>query len=200
VRRRILRRGPAVNWPAFVHEHGYAIAFAGSVLEGETVLTLAGLTAHRGYLWLPLLIVVGALGAFIGDQGYFLAGRNFGPRILGRWPRLNAGAARVGAMLERHPGRSVVAVRFLYGLRTVGPVAIGMSDMAWHTFALYNALGAVLWASCWASAGYVLGNVAEVLLGDLEHAEKWIFIVAVSAAMVVTIVLRVRRRSAMACG
>jgi len=185
-----------VNWVALIHEHGYAFAFAGSLLEGETVLTLAGLASHRGYLALPLLITVGALGGFIGDQAYFFAGRRFGGRILGRWPRLNPGAEKVEAMLRRRPALGVVAVRFLYGLRTMGPIAIGMSRMPWHIFALYNALGAVLWACCWSCAGYVLGNVAEMILGDLEHVEKWLFGVVAIIAIAVATVLRVRRGAA----
>jgi len=182
------------DWVASIRDHGYLLAFVGSVLEGETVLTLAGLAAHRGYLQLPWLIAVGALGAFIGDQVYFMAGRRFGGRLLARFPRFQPGAAKVDALLERRPSVSVLAVRFLYGLRTVGPIAIGMTAMPWHRFALFNGLGAVLWAACWACAGYLAGDVAQMFLGDLERVERWLIVGALAAAAIAVVILRLRRR------
>ena len=52
----------------------------GSVLEGETLLVLAGLAARRGYLSLQWVVVVAATGAFIGDQICFFVGRRLNPR------------------------------------------------------------------------------------------------------------------------
>jgi len=46
--------------------------------RSETVLTLAGVAAHRGYLPLTTLIVLATIGSFIGDQVYSLIGRRFG--------------------------------------------------------------------------------------------------------------------------
>jgi membrane protein DedA with SNARE-associated domain len=187
-----------VQWTLLVREHGYALTFVGSILEGETILTLAGLAAHRGYLHLPWLIVIGAIGSSIGDQTYFVLGRRFGDRLMMRFPRWRIGAARVDVLVRRHPAVSVVAVRFLYGLRTVGPIAIGMSDMPWHRFAVFNAIGAVLWATCWACAGYLVGNVATLFFGDLEHIEKWLFSGAAVIAVIVVGVLRYRRAAGLA--
>lgn len=38
----------------------------------------------------------------------------------------------------------IVFNRFMYGLRLVGPVAIGMSAVTWPRFAILNAIGAAL--------------------------------------------------------
>ena len=47
---------------SLIQTYGYGIVLIGTVLEGETVLTLAGFAAHRGYLQLPLVIVTAAVG------------------------------------------------------------------------------------------------------------------------------------------
>ena len=52
------------------------------------------------------------------------------------------------------------------------PVAIGMSNVSLPRFTLLNALGAVLWAAALAVLGYLLGNVLELVLGDLAAVEK----------------------------
>ena len=130
-----------MDFAKLVADHGYLITFFGALIEGETILTLAGLAAHRGYFHLPLLITLASLGSSIGDQIYFLIGRRYGKRLIARFPRFKPAIRRVDALVVRYAGIAVIAVRFLYGLRTVGPIAIGASRMPWHKFALFNAAG-----------------------------------------------------------
>jgi membrane protein DedA with SNARE-associated domain len=158
-----------------VQQYGYPVVFVGSVLEGETVLTLAGLAAHRGYLSLQWVIAIAALGGFLGDQLYFALGRRYGARLLDRYPRLALPMSRATSILERHNAWLIIAMRFMYGLRTAGPLAVGMSRIGWLQFAALNALGAVLWAPLFVGAGYLLGDVLERLLGDLKAIEHWLF-------------------------
>ncbi len=179
-----------------VSEHGYWVTFVGALLEGETILALAGLAAQRGYLHLPLLMAIGAVGGFAGDQIYFAIGRRWGARLLERFPRFRWRAARVAAMIERHPELAVIGVRFVYGLRTIGPAAIGMSSIPWWHFALLNAAGAAIWSTCWVAAGYVTGETVEMMLGNLRHVERVLFAVAGVVALVATILLRWRRTNA----
>src|SRR5438067_231568 len=132
-----------------IPQHGYAATMLGALLEGETILLLAGLAANRGYLALPNLIVIGALGGFLGDQFYFAIGRNHGARFLARFPSIGRHAARMARLIERHPQFSIISVRYMYGLRTVGPIMIGMSRVGWIHFAALNALGAIVWSITW---------------------------------------------------
>jgi membrane protein DedA with SNARE-associated domain len=158
-----------------VQQYGYPVLFVGSLLEGETVLALAGLAAHRGYLSLPWVMAIAAAGGFLGDQLYFVLGRRFGARLLRRYPRLAPPIGRTTALLERHDSWLIIAMRFMYGLRTAGPLAVGMSRIGWLRFASLNVLGALLWAPVFVGVGYLLGDVLERLLGDLKRIEHWVF-------------------------
>jgi membrane protein DedA with SNARE-associated domain len=177
-----------------IPEHGYGIAFLGALLEGETVLILAGLAANRGYLDWPLLIAIGAAGGFLGDQIYFAIGHHFGNRVLDRFPRFKPMAERVDAMIVRYPHLAVIGVRFTYGLRTAGPMIIGMGRMHWLQFALLNALGAIIWSTCWVGLGYLAGSALEAALGNLKHVEHVVFAVALLILAAVSVVLHLRRR------
>src|SRR5215471_11859082 len=132
-----------------IPEHGYAVTMLGSLLEGETILVLAGLASNRGYLELPTLIAIGALGGFLGDQFYFALGRHHGAHFLARFPKVRSHAARATRLIERYPELSVIAVRFMYGLRIAGPIVIGMTRIGWLHFAALNALGAIVWSGLW---------------------------------------------------
>ena len=60
-------------------------------------------------------------------------------------------------LIAKHQRPIILAIRFLYGLRVAGPIAIGMNrSLQWGTFALLNAIGAVIWAVLIAGASYVL--------------------------------------------
>jgi membrane protein DedA with SNARE-associated domain len=182
------------DWTPWVAAYGYPAALVGAMLEGETVLVLAGLFAHRGLLDLPLLIALGALGGAVGDVVYFALCRRYGAALLERFPRFVPAAERVQALIQRFPELTIFGIRFLYGLRTVGPAVIGSSAVSWPRFLLLNALGAVFWSTCWVGAGYVLGEAAQRLLGQVMHVERQFILGALVVALVVTVALRIRRR------
>lgn len=178
-----------MDYAGLIASYGYAAVFVGTLIEGETVLALAGFAAHRGYLALPAVIATAFVGSLIGDQLAFLAGRRWGDALLARRPALAAPVALVARRLERHAAAFIVANRFMYGLRLAGPVAIGMSAVPWLRFAVLNAVGAALWASAIALAGYLSGELLGRFLEDLRRAEAWVF----GAGAVLVAVLVVRR-------
>jgi membrane protein DedA with SNARE-associated domain len=102
-------------------------------------------------------------------------------------------------MLARFRDALVVFVRFAYGLRAAGPVIIGMSSMSALRFAVFNALGAVLWACLVGGAGWVFGQAAETLLGDIRSIEGWLVLAAIAIAAGAWGVHRWRRRRAKDC-
>jgi membrane protein DedA with SNARE-associated domain len=168
---------------SLIEAHGYWVLAAGCLLEGETILALAGFAAHRGYLD-PLTVVgIASASAFISDQFYFSLGRRHGAALLARWPAVAAQTERVRGLIRRYPTGAAIGVRFAYGLRIAGPVLIGMSPMPRIRFAVLNALGAVLWASLVGGAGWAFGQAAEWVLGDIGHFEGWLLLGVLAAAI-----------------
>ncbi len=181
-----------VDLPGLVQAYGYPAAFIGSMLEGETVLLLAGLAAHRGHLSLLTVWLLAAAGGALGDAFYFMLGRRYGEGVIARFPRFAPAIARVHRVVAWGPILSVVAVRFLYGLRIAGPLVIGSSRMSWPHFLLWNACGALVWSATWLALGYTLGEVAQRLLGNLAHIERALFAGVLLAAIAVAVLVRAR--------
>jgi membrane protein DedA with SNARE-associated domain len=177
-----------------IAKYGYAATFVGTLLEGETFLVLSGLAANRGYLGMPQLIAVGAAGAILTDNLFFAIGRALGPALLKRFPRLAPSAARAHALVERLPNTAVIGVRFLYGMRSVGPAVIGSGTMKWSRFVLLDTLAASLWSACWVGAGYVLGEAVEQLLREFTSVGAWLVAGAAAASALVASILYLRQR------
>lgn len=175
--------------------YGYWAVFFGCLLEGETILILGGMAAHQHLLQLWPVIGWASLGGMLGDQLLFWSGRYFGGRLLPRLQRKQAAIDRVTGLITRYPSISVFSVRFLYGMRLVGPVVIGASGLSPIRFALLNALGAVVWATLFASAGYWAGQALESLLGNLKPYRLPIALVVVVLALVVALIRHSRAKA-----
>lgn len=145
----------------------YLIAFFWAALEGETFVIFAGLAAQRGYLNIFELILAVGLGSLMGDQICFWLGRCYGARLLHRFPKLEAGVKLAIVWLERHAVGFILSYRFMYGVRNVSSIAIGMSHLTWQKFALWNAIAAFMWAVAFSNIGYAFGD----LIARIPHGE-----------------------------
>lgn len=176
-----------------IQHYGYLAVAVGTFLEGETILLMAGVAAYRGHLVLPTVIVVGTIASFFGDQLYFYVGRRYGTALLVRFPSVHARAARAKALLEKHHLPLILSIRFLYGLRIVGPIAIGMSGVPWLRFLLLNLIGAVVWAMVIAGAGYGFGQALVYLLGGFDDDEAWMLAALLLSGVLWWLFARCRR-------
>jgi len=179
---------------SLITAYGYPALLAGTLLEGETALTLGGFFAHRGYLYLPWVVLVGFIGTFAGPQIFFHLGRWQGDVFFARRPHWQPQMARARRLLTEHHTAVVLGFRFLYGLRSLMPFLIGMSGIAPRQFAVLNALGAIVWTVAIVCAGYAFGQVIEALLSDVARYEKWILAGLVILGVTGWIVLRGWRR------
>lgn len=183
-----------MNLQQLIADYGYYAVFIGSLLEGETVLVMAGFAAHRGYLDLPWVIAVGAAAGFAGDQFYFWLGRRHGAGVIARLPAIAQRTERVHALIERHHEWLIVGLRFAYGLRVAGPILIGTSQIPAARFALFNAIGALVWAALIGTLGWSFGAAAERLLGDVQRIEGWLAIAIAALGSALWLAHRWRQR------
>ncbi|MNF92016.1 hypothetical protein D3C84_746460 [compost metagenome] len=84
----------------------------------------------------------------------------------------------------------MLSFRFVYGLRTVMPVAIGLSGYPPGRYLLLNGIGAAIWAAALAAAAYHFGAVLEGMLGSVKKYELWVL----GALLVLGFALWLRRR------
>jgi membrane protein DedA with SNARE-associated domain len=180
--------------PGLIDSYGYLAVFVGSFLEGETVLALAGLAAHRGYLDFWAVVVIAMFAGFLGDQFYFFLGRYRGTEILARFPNILARTHRFDALLARWHAPLIVCIRFIYGFRILGPILLGMGRVPAWKFMIFNLIGAMIWAPLIGGIGYLFGTALEAVLHDLKHYELLAGLTILLIALVLTLFFTVRTR------
>jgi membrane protein DedA with SNARE-associated domain len=114
---------------------------------GYLILIAAAFAAHRGYLFLPWVVLVAFAGSFAGDRFYFFLGRKKGKAFLQKRPSWLEKVGKVQTLLERFHTLIIVGFRFVYGFRTVAPFALGMSDVRASRFVLLQHSRLPFWSS-----------------------------------------------------
>ncbi|HEX9973111.1 MAG TPA: DedA family protein [bacterium] len=165
-----------MTFEILIQKYGYLAILIGAFLEGETILVLGGFAAHRGYLFLPYVILAAFIGTLFGDQLFFFIGRFKGREFLDRRPKWRLRAEKAQRLLERHHTLVIIGFRFIYGIRTVTPFVLGMSNVKTWRFIFLNFLSALTWASAIGTAGYFFGVTIEAILNDIKHYERLIIL------------------------
>ena len=149
---------------------GYLAVLWAGLHESDTLLILAGFAARRGYLDLSLVILIAYAGTIVGAQLLFLLGRRRGDWLLARFPRIARRIERTRELLDLHHSSMVLFYRFSIGLRSVIPIAIGMSRIPPGKFLRLNLLGALVWVLLISMIGYLFGAASEHLI---HHAWRY---------------------------
>jgi membrane protein DedA with SNARE-associated domain len=158
----------------WVREYGYLAVFIGSFLEGEAVLLIASVAAYQGYLSFYWVVVLSIGGSFAGDQLYFFLGKHYAPQLLQRFPGIEPRLKQVRGLMQKYRNHLILSMRFLYGLRIVGPIAIGMSDVTWRQYTALNLFAALVWALIVGGVGYVFGSALTLMFNDLHRIEGFV--------------------------
>ncbi len=156
--------------------YGPWLLFALALLETCFVTGLvvpAGLATALGTVLaldgeLRLVPMVGAVlaGGALGDSMGYWVGRASGQRILaggGRWARrVQHRGAELDRWFGRHPAYSVSLARVIAFVRTVMPMAAGMSRIAYTRFLAYELVGLVACVGLYVGIGAVARGSWEV--------------------------------------
>jgi membrane protein DedA with SNARE-associated domain len=150
--------------------HGYIILFAWSILEGEAGLIMAGLLSHMGDMNLYLAIFIAGLGGFAGDQIYFYIGRFNKKYVHKKFQGQRRKFALAHLLLKKYGWPIIFAQRYMYGMRTVIPISIGLTRYDAKTFAFINLISAWCWAAITILPAWYFGEqILQVITWAKEH-------------------------------
>lgn len=154
-------------------EYGYIILFAWSILEGEMGLIMGGLLCHTGDMWVPMAIFVAGLGGFVGDQIYFYIGRYNKSYVHTKFKGQKRKFALAHLLLKKYGWPIIFVQRYMYGMRTIIPISIGLTRYNAKLFAFINLISAWCWAAITIIPAWYFG---EEILKVLEIAKQYWYI------------------------
>lgn len=152
-------------------ESGLLIGF---FLPGDSLLFTAGFLVSQDLILFNIhfLAMILFLAAVLGDNVGYTFGRRVGRRLFRRkdsvlFHQENLRAAE--AFYETHGPKTIIIARFVPVVRTFAPIVAGVSKMHYHTFVVYNLIGAFLWAVGLTYLGYFVGDSITTLGINIEY-------------------------------
>jgi len=164
---------------AIVARYGLAAVFLGAGIEGEAVVITAGILAHQGLLSPWGVAVAASLGACLVDQLWFWMARRFRHARWVEKAQRKPAFKRALAHLENHLILFTLGFRFIYGMRTVAPIAISASHIRTRSFVVLNLVSAMVWGPIMTALGYGFG---EVLAPWLHGPRSILVMIGMAAA------------------
>jgi membrane protein DedA with SNARE-associated domain len=166
-----------IGW---LKEYGYVILFLWSIIEGEMGLIMGGIMSHTGDMQYCTTVFVAGLGGFTGDQIYFYIGR-FNKGLIQRKLHCQRRKFAIAHLLLKKYGWPIIfAQRYMYGLRTVIPMSIGITKYSAKKFAFINLISAWVWATITITPAYFYG---EEILNMLTYAKQhWYFALPIAGS------------------
>jgi len=173
----------------------------GFFLPGDTLLFISGLLVATGkfHINIVVAIVILAASAFLGNMVGYGIGYKAGPLV---FDKPNAKffkheyVERSAAFFEKYGRVAVILARFVPVVRTVATVMAGVSKMNTRVYALYSAVGGVVWVAGVTVAGYFLGQITFIA-NNIDYILVGAVVVVVLVSAVPALLhLRSRRRVA----
>lgn len=141
----------------------YVILFCYCALKSGWLPLFAGYAAHSGALDIGLVALVTFAGGYLGDELRFSIARNYGTRWLDRPTRLGRLFMRSRDLADRYGTAYLFIYRYPKGLRTIGALPIGLTDMSRSRFSVLNASSALLWVMVLVGGGYTFGATFDAI-------------------------------------
>jgi membrane protein DedA with SNARE-associated domain len=161
-------------------------------IPSEVILPLAGLTAARGQLWLPGVILAATVGSLLGALSLYYLGKRFGAQRLedfaerhGAWLAVSGDDIKRAMQWFHQHGIAIILIgRVIPGVRSLISIPAGVCGMALPQFLLYSAIGTVVWTAVLTYLGSMLGENYHTVAEYVGPASTAVFIVIIAAFVI----------------
>jgi membrane protein DedA with SNARE-associated domain len=191
----------------YLGRYGYLGIFVAVFVEGfgipapgQSLLVAGALLAGRGDLRIVPLVLTALGAAVLGDNLGYAIGR-FGGRGLvlraGHYAALRTSRLdRMESVFHRYGAAIVAVARFVDVLRQLNGIIAGLAGMLWTRFALFDAVGSILWVGVWGVGVYSVGEHANKIRVSIESHERYLVGAGICVVLIVLFgfLLRLPRR------
>ncbi|NOQ30934.1 MAG: DedA family protein [Helicobacteraceae bacterium] len=139
--------------------YGYIVLFLYSFGGGFVALVAGGVLSFMGEMNLFLVLIIAGVANFLGDSMLFYMGRYHKSEMMGYLHKHKRKLALSHLLMKRRGSLIVLLQKFVYGIKTLVPIAIGLTKYNFFKFSILNAIGAFIWAIVFGVGSYLSGDI-----------------------------------------
>lgn len=163
-------------------EYGYFVILIWTFLEGETIVIIAGWISESAGLKPWLIALCAFCGSFASDQVMFSLGKYKGEAVLGHFPRIARNMDKAARLFKKYDTALILGFRFVYGVRNITPIMLGISGVTHKKFFCLNLIGAGVWACTFTYGGLYAGKAFMTAMAHLGHGIFYIILAVLAVA------------------
>lgn len=161
-------RKKVIVFEQFIQSYGYYAVFLFACIEGEVAVLTAGLLCRSGLMSLELVMLFAFLGTLITEQTLYFIGRIYGSKLLQKYPRILEKSRKIMDFLHKYDALFIFGSRFIYGIRNISPIIIGMANITPLKFSALNVPAALIWSVLVAGIGYVFADALDLTKSNMK--------------------------------
>ena len=143
-------------------KYGYIILFFYSLGGGFFALVGAAILSYAGKMDISLTIIVASSSNFIGDIMLFILARYNKPMIQTYIIKHRTKFAISHLMMKKYGWMAIFIQKYLYGIKTLIPLVIGVSKYNLKHFIFFNFFASIIWAVSIGLLSYEFSELAIV--------------------------------------
>lgn len=182
---------------ALLLQYGYFAVFAGVILGGEILLLAAGFLAAQGYFNVVWVIFLATLAVILVDVIWYIIGRTgriaFAKKIEKLLIHKKEKTSGLDNLLKKHASKTILLVRFVYGIRAIVLIFAGALKMKFGKFLILNSIGSLVWATVMTLLGYFFGASFDVLKYYIKNGLVFITLALLVGIFVLFIVMYLKK-------
>jgi membrane protein DedA with SNARE-associated domain len=176
----------------------YLALCAGILLEGESFLLAASVSAHFGYMNIYIIIMLTIICTQISDWFWFLTGRKKGMNFIQKKSKILKKIEFIYKFIDTFPFQVMFLYRFVYGIRSIMPLVLGTSRVKTKHFFIFGLSSTLIWSCMFATFGYYFGSEIQAhiqLVKQYEYSIIASIIIALVAIIYFTKIYKRRKKA-----
>lgn len=168
-----------------LENYGYLILFLYSFGGGFLALMGAGVLSYTGHMDLTTSILIAFVANFIGDLVLFYMGRYNKKDVLAYMHKHKRKLALSHLLMKRHGSWVIFLQKYVYGVKTLIPLAIGITKYDFKKFAVLNLFASAIWALVVGLGSFMAG---EAIISAYEMISQRPYIAPLVLLTIVAII------------
>lgn len=153
----------------FIQDWGYLALFLYSFGGGFLALAIAGAFSYAGDLNIYVCVVVAGLSNFIGSQFLFHLAKYNKAYVENTLQKHRRKVSLVKILLRKYGLFIIFIQKYIYGVKTLIPLVMGLSQYNAFKFMFLNLLASFLWAIVVAYISFTAGEILLNLADNMKY-------------------------------
>ncbi|MDO4673744.1 DedA family protein [Campylobacter sp.] len=153
--------------------YGYVVLFFYSLGGGMVGILCAGVLSSLGKMELSWCIALAFIANTLGSSGLYFLGKHGKKDFLPYFKKHRRKLALALLKVKQHGTILILTQKFIYGLKTLIPLAAALAKYDLKRFLFLNALASFIWALSLGLVGFAFGGLVEKIFekfGNYSYA------------------------------